>query len=94
MHVHPQRICLHLYAAYMSCCFRSHSVVSSAGMNVSCARPQYAVTTLTTVGYGDRVPNTEHEKYFSILAELAGGLVFGMLTGAYICVRARVCVLV
>ena len=32
----------------------------------------YAITTLTTVGYGDRTPNTDGEKIYSILTELAG----------------------
>lgn len=41
----------------------------------------YAVTTLTTVGYGDRVPHTNTEKIFSILTELAGGILFGILAG-------------
>eukprot|EP01051_Picozoa_sp_SAG22_P011657 SAG22_NODE_1141_length_5388_cov_2.279259_3_plen_221_part_00 len=39
----------------------------------------YAITTLTTVGYGDRTPNTDPEKVYSIMAELAGGIVFGVL---------------
>ena len=32
----------------------------------------YAITTLTTVGYGDRTPATDGEKVFSIVTELAG----------------------
>ena len=42
----------------------------------------YAITTLTTVGYGDRTPNTDLEKVYSILTELAGGIVFGVLTSS------------
>jgi len=41
----------------------------------------YAITTLTTVGYGDVTPNTDAEKIFSIFTELAGGIVFGLLAG-------------
>ena len=41
----------------------------------------YAITTLTTVGYGDRTPHTDMEKVFSIISELAGGITFGILAG-------------
>lgn len=41
----------------------------------------YAITTLTTVGYGDRTPSTDPEKVFSIVTELAGGMIFGILAG-------------
>ena len=41
----------------------------------------YAITTLTTVGYGDRTPFTDMEKVFSIISELAGGITFGILAG-------------
>jgi hypothetical protein len=41
----------------------------------------YAITTLTTVGYGDRTAYTDREKVFSIVTELAGGIIFGMLAG-------------
>lgn len=41
----------------------------------------FAVTTLTTVGYGDRTPNTDFEKVAAILTELAGGIIFGILAG-------------
>ena len=41
----------------------------------------YAITTLTTVGYGDRTPSTDTEKLFSIMTELAGGMIFGILAG-------------
>lgn len=42
----------------------------------------YSVTTLTTVGYGDRVPNTNVEKVISILCELAGSMIFGIIAGS------------
>eukprot|EP01043_Picozoa_sp_COSAG02_P044716 COSAG02_NODE_4021_length_5891_cov_414.995684_1_plen_1502_part_00 len=42
----------------------------------------YSVTTLTTVGYGDRVPNTDLEKVISILCELAGSVIFGVIAGS------------
>lgn len=42
----------------------------------------YSVTTLTTVGYGDRVPNTNLEKVMSILCELAGSVIFGVIAGS------------
>ena len=41
----------------------------------------YAITTLTTVGYGDKLPVTDREKLYSITTELAGGMIFGMLAG-------------
>lgn len=41
----------------------------------------YAITTLTTVGYGDRCPHTDLEKVFSIVTEVAGGITFGILAG-------------
>jgi CRP-like cAMP-binding protein len=42
----------------------------------------YSVTTLTTVGYGDRVPNTDNEKLLSIFCELAGSVIFGIIAGS------------
>lgn len=42
----------------------------------------YSVTTLTTVGYGDRVPNTNNEKILSIFCELAGSVTFGVIAGS------------
>ena len=39
------------------------------------------MTTLTTVGYGDRGPSTDLEKVTAILTELAGGIIFGILAG-------------
>ena len=41
----------------------------------------FSITTLTTVGYGDRTATTEQEKIFSIFAQLIGGMVFGLLIG-------------
>lgn len=41
----------------------------------------FAITTLTTVGYGDRTPETDSEKLFSVFTELAGGMIFGILAG-------------
>ena len=40
------------------------------------------MTTLTTVGYGDRTPTTDMEKVFSIIAELAGCVIFGIVAGS------------
>jgi Ca2+-binding EF-hand superfamily protein/CRP-like cAMP-binding protein len=42
----------------------------------------FSVTTLTTVGFGDRTPFTNTEKVFSILAELAGSIIFGIIAGS------------
>lgn len=42
----------------------------------------YSVTTLTTVGFGDRVPVTDTEKLLSILCELAGSVIFGIIAGS------------
>ena len=41
----------------------------------------WAITTLSTVGYGDITPATFGEKVFSILAELFGCVLFAMLIG-------------
>lgn len=40
------------------------------------------MTTLTTVGFGDRTPFTNSEKVFSIFAELAGSIIFGIIAGS------------
>ena len=42
----------------------------------------YSVTTLTTVGYGDRIPTTNIEILFAIVAELAGCVIFGIVAGS------------
>ena len=42
----------------------------------------YSVTTLTTVGFGDRAPTTDNEKMLSILCELAGSVIFGIIAGS------------
>ena len=42
----------------------------------------YSVTTLTTVGYGDRVPHTDGEKVLSIFCELIGSVIFGIIAGS------------
>ena len=41
----------------------------------------WAMTTLTTVGYGDVSPTTSTEMIFGVLAELIGTIVFGTLVG-------------
>jgi hypothetical protein len=42
----------------------------------------FSVTTLTTVGFGDRTPFTNSEKVFSIFTELAGSIIFGIIAGS------------
>jgi Ca2+-binding EF-hand superfamily protein/CRP-like cAMP-binding protein len=42
----------------------------------------FSVTTLTTVGYGDKTPFTNAEKIFAILCELAGCIIFGIIAGS------------
>ena len=42
----------------------------------------WAVTTLTTIGYGDITPHTKEEMAFSIVGEALGGFLFGMLVGS------------
>ena len=37
---------------------------------------------LLQVGFGDRTPFTNAEKVFSILAELAGSIIFGIIAGS------------
>jgi hypothetical protein len=41
----------------------------------------WAITVLSTVGYGDVVANTDPEKVFSIVAELLGCVIFATLIG-------------
>lgn len=41
----------------------------------------WAVTTLTTVGYGDITANTEAEMGFSIMAEIIGTVIFSIVMG-------------
>ena len=41
----------------------------------------WALTTLTTVGYGDLVPETDIERWFTILGLLLSGLVFAVVLG-------------
>jgi hypothetical protein len=42
----------------------------------------WAITVLSTVGYGDIFPITNEEKFFSIVVQVIGCMVFGSLTGA------------
>jgi len=42
----------------------------------------WAMTTLSTVGYGDFHARTQREMIFSIMVELAGGVSFAMLVGS------------
>jgi hypothetical protein len=42
----------------------------------------YSVTTLTTVGFGDRVPYTNSEKLLTMLFEIAGSITFGIIAGS------------
>ena len=39
----------------------------------------WAITTMTTIGYGDRGPQNEHEIVFTIVAELIGLAFFALL---------------
>ena len=41
----------------------------------------WAVTSITTVGYGDIVAYTDLEKVIAILVEMSGGVAFGLLCG-------------
>ena len=41
----------------------------------------WSITTLTTVGYGDISAVTGMERVVSIIAEMAGGMIFGLLVG-------------
>eukprot|EP01052_Picozoa_sp_SAG31_P012606 SAG31_NODE_741_length_12429_cov_13.571127_10_plen_316_part_00 len=42
----------------------------------------YSLTTITTVGYGDRTPHTDVEKVLSIMFELCGAAIFGVISGS------------
>ena len=39
----------------------------------------WALTTLTTVGYGDITPENQHERLYTLMTLLIGALVFGFL---------------
>ena len=42
----------------------------------------WAITTLSTVGYGDITPVTDFEKLYACIAELGGSMIFGMMIGS------------
>ena len=42
----------------------------------------FAITTLTTIGYGDVTASTNAEMGFAVFAELVGTMVFGVLIGS------------
>merc|ERR1719272_1695034 len=42
----------------------------------------WAMTTLTTVGYGDIVPTTDGERLFATLSMMVGGAFYGYVVGA------------
>eukprot|EP00930_Biecheleria_cincta_P013604 TRINITY_DN12043_c0_g2_i1.p1 TRINITY_DN12043_c0_g2~~TRINITY_DN12043_c0_g2_i1.p1 ORF type:complete len:745 (-),score=119.41 TRINITY_DN12043_c0_g2_i1:94-2301(-) len=42
----------------------------------------WAMTTLTTVGYGDITPTTDEERVFTIFAMVVGGTFYGILVGS------------
>merc|ERR1711939_406245 len=42
----------------------------------------WAMTTMTTVGYGDIIPTSDSERFFSIIAMIVGGAFYGYLVGS------------
>eukprot|EP01043_Picozoa_sp_COSAG02_P025711 COSAG02_NODE_1454_length_12536_cov_347.064163_5_plen_890_part_00 len=49
----------------------------------------FAVTTLTTVGYGDRSPHTDTEKWVVCAVEILGTIMFGLMAGTLTSVIAE-----
>eukprot|EP00929_Paragymnodinium_shiwhaense_P114331 TRINITY_DN8268_c0_g1_i6.p1 TRINITY_DN8268_c0_g1~~TRINITY_DN8268_c0_g1_i6.p1 ORF type:complete len:791 (+),score=86.67 TRINITY_DN8268_c0_g1_i6:162-2534(+) len=55
--------------------------VSSSASRVYVAAMYWAMTTMTTVGYGDIVPYTDTERLFAIVGMVIGGAFYGYLVG-------------
>lgn len=59
---------------------QAHEDVDGAGLGQQYVSAIYwAITTLTTVGYGDISPSTEAEYYYAIVAMVVGGLFYGLI---------------
>lgn len=64
------------------CCVLSEEVEQQIGISTRYRVALYwAVTTLTTIGYGDITPKTTLEQWVAMFAMAAGAFLFGMLLG-------------
>jgi hypothetical protein len=51
----------------------------------------WAVTTISTIGYGDVVPKTHNERIYALIAQLIGAIVFAFALGNMTQVFVRIC---
>jgi len=66
-------------------CFeRSLEQDSQSGFSLYLAALYWAMTTMTTVGYGDITPTTDWERSFTMLAMVIGGIYYGYVIGQII----------
>jgi hypothetical protein len=98
VYAHPGRIirlCLfplmagYLFVILFSWTYWDYSAQPGSCMNVALTKTDsvyFTLSTLTTVGYGDIVPVTEHCRMI-VSAQMAGGLIFGAILLALLVAR-------
>jgi Ion channel len=97
-YAHPRsvlRLCLFplmagvVFVIFFSWTYWDYSAQPGSCMNVALTKTDsiyFTLTTLTTVGYGDIVPVTEHCRMI-VSAQMAGGLIFGAVLLALLVAR-------
>jgi voltage-gated potassium channel Kch len=79
----------YLFVILFSWTYWDYSAQPGSCMNVALTKTDsvyFTLTTLTTVGYGDIVPVTEHCRMI-VSAQMAGGLIFGAILLALLVAR-------